>query len=207
LDSFAITFVCTGNRFRSPLAEAFVRRLTEGLPVTTQSFGSLQLVDAPALPEAIELARGYGIDLTIHRTRWVGDAKLADMDLVLGFEVPHVQQAVVDAGASRDRSFTIRHFARLLQAVDTRTLGDGIALARTVVERVARLAAEDQFRQERDTMRDPFGAPSSIQLTTANEIRDLSVLLASKLFGVNDGGALQPISPTINRRRWLPWRR
>ena len=66
MDSFSIVFVCTGNRFRSPLAEAFVRRLTLGLSVDSESFGVLDLEESPALPEAIALAGWWGLDVSQH---------------------------------------------------------------------------------------------------------------------------------------------
>src|SRR5438128_7342059 len=113
---FSITFVCTGNRFRSPLAEAFVHRLTLGLPVTADSYGTLSLEDAPPLPEAVELALSCGISLSDHRTRYLNKASLQDVDLLLGFEPAHVHQAVVDARAPRERSFTVRDFVALLRA-------------------------------------------------------------------------------------------
>jgi protein-tyrosine-phosphatase len=62
METFSIAFVCTGNRFRSPLAEAFVRRLTLGLPVETVSFVTLELEQAPPLDEALEIALWCGID-------------------------------------------------------------------------------------------------------------------------------------------------
>src|SRR4029078_323333 len=95
--TFSIVFVCTGNRFRSPLADAFVRRLTLGMPASTESFGTLESDDAPALPEALELATAYGVALSSHRTRHITDLSLREVDLVLGFEEAHVLRAVVDA--------------------------------------------------------------------------------------------------------------
>jgi protein-tyrosine phosphatase len=207
LDTFSIVFICTGNRFRSPLTEAFLRRLTEGLPVTVQSFGSLRVEDAPPLPEAIEIARSCGIDLAGHRARYVSDASLSHADLVLGFEDSHVRQAVVEADASRDRSFTIRHFARLLEAVDHVPRDDVVASARSAVEQAALLVARDPSGQRQDAMSDPFGAPVSLQLKTAAEIRELSLMLASRLFGVSDMSSLRPVPSSLSRRRRLPWRR
>lgn len=207
MDTFSIVFICTGNRFRSPLAEAFLRRLTEGMPVTVQSFGSLRLEDAPPMPEAIEIARSCGIDLTGHRVRYVSDASLSHADLVLGFEDSHVRQAVVEADASRDRSFTIRHFARLLEAVEHVPRRNVVVSARSVVEQAALLVARDPSGQSQDAMSDPFGTPVSLQLKTAAEIRELSLMLASGLFGVSDMSSLRPVPPSLSRRRRLPWRR
>src|SRR5206468_2429041 len=96
-------------------AEAFVHRLTAGLPVTIESFGTLDLGRAAPLPEAVELGHDYGLDVSGHVTRYVSTASLAQVDLVVGFEAAHVRQAVVDAGAPRDRAFTMREIVRLLE--------------------------------------------------------------------------------------------
>jgi protein-tyrosine phosphatase len=200
LDTFSIVFICTGNRFRSPLAEAFVGRLTRGLPVTTQSFGTLDLGDAPALPEAIEVARSCDIDLSGHRARYVSDADLAAMDLVLGFDEFHVRQAVVDAGAPREESFTIKQLARLLSAVTPAAGGDVVERARSAVQQADGLRLSEAPAGASDSMQDPLGAPSKVYRDTAVEIRELSLQLAEILFGVSDSSGLPPV-PSSSRRR------
>src|SRR5947199_226281 len=62
-DRFSLLFLCAGNRFRSPLAAAFVRRLTLGLPVEVASAGMLQIGDSPPLPEARTLGAVCGVDV------------------------------------------------------------------------------------------------------------------------------------------------
>jgi PadR family transcriptional regulator PadR len=118
VDTFSIAFVCTGNRFRSPLAEAFVHRLTLELPVSVGSYGTLELENAPPLPEAAEIALSCGISLADHRTRYLNNASLEDVDLLLGFEPAHIRQAVVDGRAPRERSFTMRDFAEANPEID-----------------------------------------------------------------------------------------
>ena len=39
-DELQVVFVCTGNRFRSPLAAALFREATSGLPVDVRSMGT-----------------------------------------------------------------------------------------------------------------------------------------------------------------------
>jgi protein-tyrosine-phosphatase len=205
LDTFSITFVCTGNRFRSPLAEAFVHRLTLGLPVTTDSYGTLPLENAPALPEAVEIAEWGGISLVGHRTRYLGNASLQDVDLLLGFEPEHVQQAVVDAEAPRERSFMLRDLVALLPAASegarsTTRNQDLVQRARSLVA-----VAGERFAESPDpmmsVMSDPFGGPAKVYRRTGSEIRDLSIALVEKLFGVARSDALPPVLPGRGRVR------
>lgn len=205
MDTFSLAFVCTGNRFRSVLGEAFMHRLTLGLPVTTESYGTLELDSAPALPEAVELARSYGLDVTQHRARCVTDAALADVDLLLGFDSSHVREAVVRAHAPRDRSFTMRELARLLDDVTLPEEGDVAARARRAVE-LASALREDEPPRLVDEMADPLGSPWKVFGETAAEIRELSLRLATALFGVTDARSL-PALPAKPPRRARIWRR
>ncbi|TML57666.1 MAG: hypothetical protein E6G18_13625 [Actinobacteria bacterium] len=205
MDVFSIAFVCTGNRFRSPLAEAFVQRLTLGLPVTVESFGTLPLENALPLKEATEIALWCGISLSSHRTRYVNNASLEEVDLLLGFEPAHIQQAVVDARAPRERSFTLGDFVSLLPA-------EGAAPDDDVVKRAGSLvaAAGDRLAEfpkpTMSAMRDPFGGSWKLYRQTASDIRDLSVTLVERLFGVTDAHALPPVPQKLGRARKTLWR-
>jgi len=205
VDVFSIAFVCTGNRFRSPLAEAFVQRLTLGLPVTVESFGTLPLENALPLKEATEIALWCGISLSSHRTRYVNNASLEEVDLLLGFEPAHIQQAVVDARAPRERSFTLGDFVSLLPA-------EGAAPDDDVVKRAGSLvaAAGDRLAEfpkpTMSAMRDPFGGSWKLYRQTASDIRDLSVTLVERLFGVTDAHALPPVPQKLGRARKTLWR-
>jgi protein-tyrosine phosphatase len=204
--TFSIVFVCTGNRFRSPLAEAFVRRLTLGLPVSTESCGTLEIDDAPALPEALELATAYGVDLSSHRTRHITDLSLREVDLVLGFEEAHVLRAVVDAEAPRNRAFTVREIDRLLLAPEAPQETDPVTRARRLVDELDVLRMS-QPRSEADDLPDPFRRSRRVYRDTAAEIRDLSVLLTAKLFGVRDAPGLPSLRAKREHRRSLLWPR
>jgi protein-tyrosine phosphatase len=206
VDTFSITFVCTGNRFRSPLAEAFVRRLTFGLPVTADSYGTLSLEDAPPLPEAVEIALSCGISLSDHRTRYLNKASLQDVDLLLGFEPTHVQHAVVDAQAPRERSFTVRDFVPLLPPAGlSAPREDVVKRARSLVAAAGERFAESPNPTMR-TMRDPFGGPWKLYRQTASDIRELTMVLVESLFGVADGHGLPPIPKRLGRARKTLWR-
>ena len=205
MDTFSIVFVCTGNRFRSPLAEAFVRRLTLGLPVTTQSFGTLELEDAPALPEALEIAVWCGVDLASHRTRQVGYSTLADVDLLLGFEDAHVQRAVVDAQAPRRRAFTLRGIIRLLSAAEHAPKENVVTRARHVVDQLDGIRAAEHGSPRQDDLPDPYGGSWNVYRDTAAELRELSILLVATLFGAGHARGLPPVPVRRERRRWSLW--
>jgi protein-tyrosine phosphatase len=206
VDYFSIVFICTGNRFRSPLAEAFLHRLTLGLPVTVQSFGTLDVGQAPALAEAIELAIWSGVDLSSHRARWLGSELLGDVDLLLGFEPEHVRDSVVDADAPRSRSFTLRELVGLIEQVEAPSNTDVVARAQGVVARANELRDTAAPLSE-ITTRDPFGRSPTVYSETAQEIRELTIALAAHLFGVSDLRGLPAVPAKPLRRRMSLWRR
>lgn len=178
--AFDVVFICTGNRFRSAIAEALLTQLTEGLPVRASSAGTLDLGPAAVLPEALELAPALGIDLTAHRARCIRDVDFRDADLVLGFELIHLATAVVDCGAPRDRSFTLPELVALLPASASAAAdGDLVAHAREAVRGAHERRDSDGRRLE---LADPLGGSPELFRQTAAEIRVLTERLAAALF-------------------------
>jgi protein-tyrosine phosphatase len=184
VDPLHVVFVCTGNRFRSPLAAALFEQAAAGLPVDVSSAGTLDLGGVGALPEAESLATALGVDLSSHRSRAVTDAPLSDADLVLGFERAHVVTAVVDGGAPRDRTFTLPELATLLTRIEPPPAGDPAEYAREVIRRAARARPKDDPQlMAVPELRDPLGLPHAEQLDIARRVRELVAVLHAGLFG------------------------
>lgn len=182
-EPFQVAFVCTGNRFRSPLAAALLERETEGLPLRIASLGTLDLGRRPALPEAIEIADELGLDLSDHRARGLAATELAPFDLVLGFERRHVRSAVVDADAGRERTFTLPEFVELLREIPGPPLhSDPVERARVRVRHASVARPPDRDAPVAE-LGDPLGLTIGEQRRTAAELARLVSLLAERLFG------------------------
>lgn len=185
-DSFDVVFVCTGNRARSPLAEALYSHHATGLPTRATSFGLLDLGPSPPLGKAVTVGRKLGIDLTPHRSRALDHVTLAGVDLVLGFELSHVSTAIVDANAPPDKSFLLAEFVALAETIG---LGaDPVSQARLQVK------ATDSRRTRGHpdpsaVIADPLGKPDSYMARIAEHIDELVRQLVAALFGVAPGGA------------------
>jgi protein-tyrosine phosphatase len=177
-----IVFVCTGNRFRSPLAAAYLRRLLAGTGFDISSCGTAGAARAGrgVLTEAQEVAASSAIDLSSHRTRWIGAADLHDADLVLGFERAHVATAVLEAGAPRSKTFMITELLELLARNGMSEAKDPATCVRELV------AAADQARAGAGPpiieVPDPFGGSRRVFERTALEVWRLVVELVSLLF-------------------------
>jgi len=179
---YDVAFVCTGNRFRSPLAAAAFATQVE-VPVRTVSAGLLDLGAVPALPEAVELAQPFGLDLAAHRARSLSAVDLEPFDLVLGFERSHVQAAVVDASAGIECTFTLPELVLLLEGIPPRA-SQATASARAR-ERVAEAhaAREPGFRTSgMPEVVDPLGRSRREQRAIADEVWRLTGRLGRLLF-------------------------
>ena len=186
---FELVVVCTGNRARSPIAEGFLRRLLADLPVEVHSFGTLELTGAPALPEALEAAAAFDLDISAHRARTLSGEDLSQADLVLGFESSHLAAAVIDGGAPRERVFSLPELVELIEAAGAAQETDPIARARqTIATAHARRLVESPLAE----LADPLGQSSKVYRDTVERVRDLSVRLAVGLFGRERIRALTP---------------
>jgi len=130
----------------------------------------------------------------------VHGAALGDLDLVLGFDETHVHEAVVDGGAPRERSFTMRHFVRLIELVAQPSGRELMTRARAMVEEADSLRGSESPARAADNMADPLGAPWKVYRETAAEIRELSLGLVGSLFGVTDSRGLPPVPAKLPRR-------
>jgi len=102
---FSVLVVCTGNSCRSPMAQAMLANMLEGTPALVCSAGTDAPVGSPAAPNAVEVTREAGVDLTRHRAHQVSPAMVEAADLVLVMEEYHrhrIADLVPDA-ASRIR--------------------------------------------------------------------------------------------------------
>jgi protein-tyrosine phosphatase len=183
-DSLEVVFLCTGNRFRSPLAAALFAEATTGLPVFVQSAGTLNVGSPPPFAETIEHAHRFGLDISGHRARPLADQDVSAADLLVGFEHAHVAVAVIDAGVQRERAFTLPEIVQLLDLADetldveTPSQRARLAIARADATRVA--MGRTPGRPE---LADPVGHSRAVYAQRADEIRDLVDRLVSALFG------------------------
>jgi low molecular weight protein-tyrosine phosphatase len=183
---FHVVFVCTGNRARSPLAEAFFRSKVGGAAARVESYGTLDLGLEPPLSEAITAASAFGIDLRGHRARSLHGVTLDHADLVVGFEAYHLAAAVVDAGALAERTFLLRELVDLVQDLRPITVNEIHDTRAVVASAHARRAS---FRRSSLALADPYGRSKRVYREVARTIDSLTSTLAMRLFGPAFGGS------------------
>ena len=183
-EKFEVVFVCTGNRFRSPLAAAIFRQAVAPLPVEVWSLGTLDLSPGAALPEAVVLGSEWGVDLREHRSGVLADADLSHVDLVIGFERTHVITATVEGRSRRERTFTLPELVGLLDRVARPVADDPFDTGQRRLELAAGLRPTDPLQIGQPELDDPLGLPATEQRRIAEAIDDLTRRLAEALFGL-----------------------
>jgi protein-tyrosine-phosphatase len=108
-----ILFVCTGNTCRSPLAEVLARQAlhARGAHAVAASAGVAAVDDAPASPEAREVAREIGLDLDAHRARLLTRPMVLEAALVLVMGERQREFIRVLAPEAMDRVHTLVEYA------------------------------------------------------------------------------------------------
>lgn len=177
-ETFSIMFVCTANRFRSPLAAAIVSRELKGLPVRVDSRGSIDVGAMPPLTQAMDAATLLGVDISRHRARQLGENELVDTGLVIGFEAKHLA-AALEAGAPPEVIFGLDEavdlFERLNRRPRIRTYAS--SLRHTV-------GVANRLRNPLDPVveiDDPVGRSSKVAAAIARDVNRLSIKLAGLL--------------------------
>ena len=89
----SVLFVCTANRFRSPLAAALFRKAIQENGRNghwiVDSAGTWASFGLPVLPAVFEFACKYDLDLSQHRSISVNEEILSTHDLTLVMEAGH----------------------------------------------------------------------------------------------------------------------
>ena len=180
---FEVLFVCSGNRFRSPVAAGFLAAYLAPEEISVASAGSRGTRGAPALREAVEFAERLGIDISSHRSREVASLDLRETDLVICFERSHLAAAVVDGGAPAKRAFLFLELLELLDEASAGEFGTGVGRARRLVARAAELRPDRLWPEARFEFPDPLAGPASNYPSILNRLEELCRQLADTLFG------------------------
>lgn len=116
----SILFVCTANRFRSPLAALYfareVVRHGDEKNISVSSAGTWTISGMPAMPKAVQLGKEYQLDLSYHRSRVVTEETLNEADLILVMEAGHKEAITHEFPGTNGRVYLLTEAAGKLPA-------------------------------------------------------------------------------------------
>ncbi|MFI5659763.1 protein-tyrosine-phosphatase [Streptomyces sp. NPDC051684] len=196
-DTFRILHVSTGNVCRSPITERLTRHaladrlgapLAGGLVV--ESAGTWGHEGAPMEANAETVLADFGADASGFVGRELLDDHVIRADLVLTATRDHRAQVISMGHSAGLRTFTLKEFTRLVQAIDPATLPDPVESG--VVERARSLVrAAAALRgwllapsMEADEVYDPYGAPLPFFQSVGGEINEALDPVVTALTGV-----------------------
>jgi protein-tyrosine-phosphatase len=107
----SVLFICTANRFRSPLAAAILTQVVDELGISASwrigSAGTWATPGEPALPPVSQAAREFGIDLSGHRSRRVSQRLLSEYDLILVMQASHHEALLTEFPDLQERLYML----------------------------------------------------------------------------------------------------
>jgi protein-tyrosine phosphatase len=174
IEPVRILDVCTANLCRSPMAEALLRRQLERAGVEAQvvSCGVQVPEPGPPVPEVVETMRGFGIELSEHRSRPLTPQLAQGAQLVIGMTREHVREAVMTDPRLLDSAFTIKELARRVSAQGFRPIDTD--LMQWITALVADRDVEELLgASPLDDVADPIGGPLAGYQDTAAELSAL----------------------------------
>ena len=137
----SVLFVCTANRFRSPLAASLLQRDLQALGLAeswiVNSAGIWAAPGQPALPQVSEAAQRLNIDLSSHRSIRVSRKLLARYDLILVMQASQKEALLTEYPELEERVYLFSH------VVERRTydIPDAVDSEEEALELVAELAS------------------------------------------------------------------
>lgn len=178
--SFAVLHVCTGNVCRSPMAEVLMRsglaeRLGEGADqVVVASAGTASLRGLPMEPFTVPALAAYGAVPGASSARDLAVEHLEAADLVLTATRQHRAAAVRLLPRASARTFTVREFGRLCEAVDPAVLpsGDLGERGRALVRAAAAQRGQVLVSPGEADVEDPYRGPASAYAACAQVLHD-----------------------------------
>ncbi|OGV52152.1 MAG: hypothetical protein A2017_19835 [Lentisphaerae bacterium GWF2_44_16] len=90
-----VLFVCTGNTCRSPMCEAYFRRLCEKAgrnDISVSSAGTFAGEGQPASSGSLEIMKRHGIDISGHRSRPLDIEEIRNADIIIALTSAHRMQ-------------------------------------------------------------------------------------------------------------------
>lgn len=109
-----ILFLCTGNTCRGPMAQGYMRKALEDKLLKDFDVKTAGVMTIPGLiptPEATQVMRNAGIDITQHRSSPLTPELIRKCDLILGMTPFHVQFALRMSDDAKGKTYLLKEYA------------------------------------------------------------------------------------------------
>lgn len=134
-----VVFLCTGNTCRGPMAQGYMKKAMEERGIKNVEAKTAGVMTIPGLiptPEATQVMRNAGIDITGHRSSPLTRELIRKADLILGMTPFHVQYALRMSDDAKDKTFLLKEYAE--SDVKNYQITDPMGMTLEVYKRVYR---------------------------------------------------------------------
>lgn len=171
--SVRLLTVCTGNICRSPYAHLALQHGLDAVrpgAFEVTSAGTHALIGNAVDPGSASILTGRGITSESFAARQISEQILAETDVVLPLEVAHRKVVLSYSPRHLKRAFTLKEFARLLDAADAREpWAERLAGLATAQDRWAALPSHlarerglSRVKDGADDIADPYRRPQEV---------------------------------------------
>jgi len=137
--NFTITFVCSGNICRSPMAEGILKKLLERSKfykqIVINSAGTLNLIPTKASEEAIKISHKNKVDISKHRSRPVEKLILDKANLIICMAMYHYNILVKNFPEYANKIFVLKSMNKE-QYLNDPSIADPIGMSEEFYEKI-----------------------------------------------------------------------
>jgi L-threonylcarbamoyladenylate synthase len=136
---FVITFICSGNICRSPMAEGILKKLLEKSKISRQveinSAGTLNLMPNRASSEAIKICHNHKVDINKHRSTPIDRLILDEANIIICMAVYHYNILLRNHPEYSDKIYVLKSMNREENLIDP-SIADPIGMSEEFYEQI-----------------------------------------------------------------------
>ncbi len=148
-EKFVITFVCSGNICRSPMAHGILKKNITGSKynkiIEIGSAGTLNINDSHPTIETLDVSNNAGIDLSDHLSRGLNESIIINSNLIICLALNHMHYIQDNFSQYRSRAMLLKQIGREGQ-LSNPSVADPIGRSLSYYEKIFKQISDEVHR-------------------------------------------------------------